>query len=335
MSRLCRKLPAGYGLMQRRRQVIIVTVAIAVSLAIILWLTAANRPPVIESLEADAERVFPGGSTQIVCTVSARDGAVLNYEWWANGGEIDGEGATVVWRAPDSQGFYNIMVTVTDGRGHQVQEHVMITVKVNQPPIIYSLTADGEWTAPAGSLNLTCDAEDYDGHPLSYNWSVDAGQINGTGPEVMWTAPDEIGIYEVKVVVSDDYGASVTSTLPVSVMPDQPPTVEALTVSKDRYEHCYLIEYPWGYKVGKGQKYDIECVVSDSGVEVFYEWSCDGGEISQGSEDGAMIVWTAPGAAGYVTVTVIVSDSANNTAAPKTVSLEVVSCSPCTFRDCG
>ncbi|MFP3898717.1 MAG: PKD domain-containing protein [Dehalococcoidia bacterium] len=321
--------------METKRRIIIGGIAIAVCLPVILWLVVANRPPVIDSLEADAERVFRGGSTQIACTVSARDGAALNYDWWAEGGEIDGEGATVVWKAPDAQGFYNIMVTVSDGRGHEVQDHVMIIVKDNQPPIIYSVTAGEDWTTPGGSLNLTCDAEDYDGHPLSYNWSVGAGQIDGTGPEVTWTAPGGMGIYEITVVVSDDYGGSATSTLAVSVMPDQPPKVEALIVTKDRYEHCYLIEYDWGYKVGKGQKYDVECVVSDSGVEVSYAWSCDGGEISEISEDGSMMTWIAPNTATYVRVTVIVSDIAGNTAPPTSVALDVVGCSPCTFRDCG
>ena len=319
----------------KRYITVIVIIAIAVPLSIVLGLTMANYPPRIDSLQAESGRVFPAESTQIVCVVSVPGGAVLSYEWWASGGEIDGEGAAVTWMAPDSEGFYYISVNVTDGRGREVTDHIMITVKAHLPPIIHNLTADADWTTPAGSLQVTCDAEDYDGHVLSYEWSASAGHFDGTGPEVTWSAPEEVGIYDITVVVSDDYGGSVTTTLLVSVMPDQPPDVEALLVTKDRYEHCYLIEYSWGYKVGQRQKYDIECIVSDTGVELFYEWACNAGEISEISEDGSMITWAAPNTATYVTITVIVSDIAGNTASPKSVSLDVVSCSPCTFRDCG
>jgi hypothetical protein len=248
---------------------------------------------------------------------------------------LDGQGATVTWTAPESQGFYTISVTVTDRRGRQDTRAVLIMARDNLPPVIHMLVADADWITPSGSLNLTCDAEDYDDHPMTYEWSASAGHFEGAGPEVTWIAPVQTGVYEITVVVSDEYGGSETTKLLVSVMPDEPPDVEALLVSKDRYEHCYLIKYNWGYKVGQRQKYDIECVVVDTGVELFYEWSCEAGEISGISEDGSMITWTAPSTSGYVTVTVVVSDVAGNAASPKTVSLDVVGCSACTFRDCG
>ena len=322
--------------MHRKKHVIItVIIAVAVPLAIILALTAGSYPPVIESLQAQPDRVFPSGSAQILCNVSAPDRAVLSYEWEASGGVIDGEGGVVTWTAPDSQGFYTIGVTVTDRRGRQDTRTVLIMARDNLPPVIHTLVAGADWITPSGSLNLTCDAEDYDDHPMIYEWSASAGHFEGAGPEVTWIAPEQTGVYEITVVVSDEYGGAETTRLLVSVMPDEPPDVEALLVSKDRYEHCYLITYNWGFKVGQRQKYDIECVVADTGVELFYEWSCEAGEISEISEDGSVITWTAPSTSGYVMVTVLVSDVAGNTASPKSVSLDVVGCSPCTFRDCG
>jgi len=321
--------------MQRKKRILImVIVAIAVPLSIVVVLAAGNHPPVIDSLQAQPDWVFPGGTAQILCTVSAPEGAVLSYEWRASGGEIYGDGSTVTWTAPDSQGVYNISVTVTDRRGREDTRAMTIMARDNLPPEIDSLTADADWVTPEGSLNLTCDAEDPDGHTLSYQWSAEAGHFEGTGAEVTWLAPEQTGIYEITVVVSDDYGGSATETLSISVMPDQPPVVEALLVTKDRHEHCYMIEYSWGYKVGQRQKYDIECIVAGTGVEVFYEWSAAAGEISEISDDGSMITWIAPSTSGYFTVTVVVSDVAGNTASPKTVALDVVGCSPCTFRDC-
>lgn len=317
--------------MRRRRYTIIVIVAIVVLLGIVLGLTMANRPPVIDSLQAESNRVFPSGTTQLVCAVSARDAAELSYEWSASGGTmggaaVDAEGAAITWTAPDSEGFYYISVTVTNERNRQATGHIMMTVKANQSPVINRLTSDADWARPAGSLNLTCDAEDYDDHPLTYEWLATGGSFDGTGPHVTWTAPEDTGIYEITVVVSDDYGGSVTDKLPVSVTQDQPPVIEAMQV---RADHKYLRELLSGerYEVGEGRVFDIECIAAHPyGMALSYEWECETGEISDGSDDGSLIKWTASFVRGLTSVTVTVSDLAGNMAR-QSVILEVVSCS--------
>ena len=116
-------------------------------------------------------------------------------------------------------------------------------------------------------------------------------------------------------------------------MPKQPPHIEALLVTADRHGHCYLKTYSGGYYVGKGQKYDIECVVAVTDSQLSYQWSCHDGEISEISEDGSMITWTAPDISVRTMVAVTVSDTANH-AVSANVSLSVVSCSVCTFGPC-
>jgi hypothetical protein len=314
----------GEKLMNKKRLlVIIVIVVVAVLLAILFDTMLANHRPAITSLEAP-EKVLPLGSCHIVCTASDRDGDELSYNWSASGGNISGTGASVNWTAPDSEGFYDVTVMVTDGRGVEVMKQVTIVVRANQQPTITSLVANAEWTTPSGSLQVVCNATDSDGDELSYEWSTTGGDISGMGAVVNWTAPEEVGMYDVTVVVKDGHGSSDTDSVSISVATGQPPVIEALLVTA---EHCYLLTYSWGYKVGKGQKYDIECIVSDTSGEVSYNWSCDGGEMS---EDGSMITWTAPNTSGYVTITVIVSDVADNMSS-KNISLQVVSCSPCTF----
>ena len=311
---------------KKRLLVIIVIVVVAVLLAILFDTMLANHRPAITSLEAP-ERVLPLGICQIVCTASDRDGDELSYEWTATGGNISGTGASVNWTAPDSVDSYNVTVWVTDGRGGEVMKQVTITVRANRPPTITSLVADADWTLPSGSIQLACNASDLDGDELSYEWSTTGGDISGTGTAVNWTAPQEVEMYEVTVVVTDGHGSSATDSLSISVATGQPPIIEALLVTA---EHCYLLSYSWGYKVGKGQKYDIECIVSDTSGEVSYNWSCDGGELTG---EGSLIIWTAPSPSGSidVTVTVIVSDIAGNMAS-KNIILRVVTCSSCTFR---
>jgi len=312
---------------KKRYLVIIVIVAAAVLLSILFDTMLANHRPAITSLEAP-EKVLPSGICQIVCSASDRDGDELSYNWSASGGGINGEGATVNWTAPDSAGSYNVTVTVTDGRSVEVMKQVTIKVRANRPPTIASLVADADWTLPSGTLQVTCTASDPDGDELSYEWTATGGDISGTGAVVNWTAPQEVGVYDITAVVKDGHGSSDTRTLCVSVVTGQPPNIEALLVTAD---HCYLKTYSWGCKVGKGQKYDIECTVTDTSIGLSYTWSCDDGEISEISEDGSILTWTAPNK--YLertTVTVAVSDIAGN-AICKSVVFEVVSCSPCTF----
>ncbi|MFW6102476.1 MAG: Ig-like domain-containing protein [Chloroflexota bacterium] len=318
--------------MNKKRILIIVGIVVAaVVVAILLDTMLANHHPAITGLEAERERVLPGTSCQIVCTASDADGDELSYNWSASVGKIIGEGGTVTWVAPNYAGFYDVTVTVTDGRGGEATKTITIEARTNKPPIIIGLAADEICSLSSGSLQVTCNASDPDGDELSYEWSTTAGNISGTGAVVNWTAPEEVGVYNVTAVVKDGYGGSDTRTLPISVVTGQPPIIEDLLITKDRYGHCYLKKSSTGYYVGQGQMYDIECIVADTGTELSYEWSYTGGVLSG---ERSLVTWTAPNTSGKVTITVTVSDIAGNMASMNLV-LSVVSCSKCTFGYCG
>ncbi len=119
---------------KKRYLVISGIVTAAVLLSILFYTMLANHRPAITSLEVEPERVLSSGSCQIVCTASDRDGDELSYNWSASGGGINGEGATVTWTAPNSEGSYNVTVTVTDGRGGEVMNQVTITVSYQEQP---------------------------------------------------------------------------------------------------------------------------------------------------------------------------------------------------------
>ena len=187
------------------------------------------------------------------------------------------------------------------------------------------LEAEAEWIAPLGSIGLTCIVSGSDGADLSYQWSTTGGNINGTGAVVDWIAPEEVGMYDVTVVATDGEGGQDTASLTLIASNGPPPGIEDLIVTA---EHKYLKESPAGYKVGKAQNYSIECVASsNTSGNLTYEWSCTGGQISG---EGPTINWTAPDAVVTVTVTAKVFDSLGNWVR-KSVILEVVSCSECTF----
>ncbi len=308
--------------MNKRWLVTVIIVVVAVIVAILLDTMLANHRPAIIGLEADPVKSIPSESCQIVCNASDADGDELSYNWSASGGVITGAGDTIAWTAPDSAGSYNVTVIVTDGRGGEATDYVTIEVRANESPAIADLTADADWTLPSGNLQVTCDAEDPDEDDLSYEWTTDGGSISGTGAVVNWTAPQEFGVYNITVAVSDGHGSSDTRTLFVSVALEQLSIMEDLVVTA---EHCYLKPYIWGYKVGKEQEYHIECILSDTSIEVSYDWSCEDGTISG---EGSMITWIAPNEdIERTTVTVVVSDTVY-----ESVVFEVVSCSSCTFR---
>lgn len=313
--------------MNRRRYVItaaIIVAAVALSIPVIRMLS--NHPPVIAGLEANTETVLSSRSTQVTCNASDPDGDELSYSWTAIAGQIQGEGATITWIAPEREGHFSVSVTVTDGRGGETTEYLTIAVVVNSPPEIARVTADASWVAPSGSLQLICHASDPDGHELSYGWSATGGHITAADATATWTAPEELGIYEITVVVSDGYGGIATETLHVSVTTGQPPVIQSLLVEA-KENHKYIRKTASGYMVGEGKDFIIQCTASHpDGLSLAYEWEWDDGEVSETSEDGSVITWTAPMTRGELTITVIVSDSAGN-AVSQTVALEVVSCS--------
>lgn len=194
---------------------------------------------------------------------------------------------------------------------------------VNHQPIITSLEAEAPWTTPSGSIQVTCTASDPEGDELSYEWSTTGGNITGTGPEVIWTAPEEVGMYDITVVVSDSQGREAAGLIALIASNGSPPVIEDLIVTA---EHEYLKETTTGYTVAKTYDYDIECIASDTG-ELVYEWSCAGGNISG---EGSLITWTAPDTEGDVTVTVKVFDGAGNWVR-KSIVFEVVPCKSCVF----
>jgi len=296
---------------KNRWLIITVILAVTVLCLALSCTTATNNPPIIASLELEAEWVVASGSLQVVCVASDPDGDDLSYDWSASAGEVSGNGDTVSWTAPASEGSYGVTVVVTDGRGGEVTDHVTITVRANNPPAIASLTAAAQWTTPSGSVQLTCSASDPDGDELSYDWTATAGSISGTGAVVSWTAPQKVGTYDATVMVADGYGGEATRSVSLSVVPGTAPTIEKLCLSPKGHTLLRQSEESGcDYDVWTLKQYDIECTVSDASGVVSYEWSCSGGSISG---NGSLITWTAPNELSVaLTVTVTVRDVLDN-----------------------
>ena len=181
--------------------------------------TAANQTPNISNLTADYEgEVYPTDSFQIECDASDPDEDDLAYAWTVSGGTISGVGSTVTWTAPEGPGTYTIAVQVSDGReGIDTEELTIEVVDPNQHPIIESLTTDCPRLRQTVVATIVCMASDPDGDVLDYEWSVDRGEIEGTGHTVTWLSPDEYGKFEITVIVTDGRGGHAYEVIELNV----------------------------------------------------------------------------------------------------------------------
>jgi hypothetical protein len=173
----------------------------------------ANTLPVISSLALTTEgEINPGMATQIRCTAVDPDEDDLTYTWTAGGGTLSGSGSIVNWTAPEAPGTYTVSVEVSDGDDIATDQLTIAVLTPNSPPVIEDLSTDCPRVKPGGHGTITCVASDPDGDELTYTWKAERGAISGEGPEVVWTAPSEYGLYLITVTVSDGRGGEVSSS---------------------------------------------------------------------------------------------------------------------------
>lgn len=202
-------------------------------------------------------------------------------------------------------------------------------------PIITSIRADRTELDPGGSCVLTCMASDLDGDVLTYEWLAAEGSIDSQEATATWAAPEDSGLYQVKVVVSDDAGNQVSKTITLRVGAEEEEetgepggpfwidSFEVVPVGHSKLKNPALGTEQW--TIFQGRDAEITCVVDgdDSGLE--YEWSCDVGTLS-GS--GSTINWEAPEHACYAQVSVVVKNGGSTSESGEVV-FRVSTCANC------
>jgi len=148
------------------------------------------------------------------------DGSVVGYAW------DFGDGATATTAKADhtyvAAGTYTVTLTVTDDKGATGTATTTVTVA---PPANVPPTA--AFTAGSNALVLSADgtaSSDSDGTVASYSWSFgDSGTATGRTATHTYAAA---GTYTVSLTVTDDKGATGTTTQQVTVAkaPNAAPT---------------------------------------------------------------------------------------------------------------
>ncbi len=115
---------------------------------------SSNRAPAITSLTSDAANVLPGGSTTITCTANDPDGDILRYSWNASDGAISGSGNKISWVSPNKTGDFGITCVVSDGKGGEARQTVVVKVSPAGSNISISLTRQ-----ESGTVSSTGDKD--------------------------------------------------------------------------------------------------------------------------------------------------------------------------------
>ena len=137
---------------------------------------------------------------------SAENGTLASYQWTLNDRTYTGESVGVTF---EDLGERTVNLTVTDAVG--LRDTATATVVVNDEP---NVALDGPESATVGeAASFSADVSDEVGD-VTVTWQFDDGKVTGESVEHSFTDP---GTKTVKVVVADEYGATVTKELSVNV----------------------------------------------------------------------------------------------------------------------
>ncbi len=254
--------------------------------------TQPNQPPVARpgdnvSVQLPVNSVTLDGSTS-----SDPDGTIKTYLWELQSGseatiENPSEAKTVVSKL--SEGNYVFKLTVTDDQGTTDSDTVTVMVLPlsNVPPVAVAFAEPNVVTLSANGSGVSqlsgVESKDPDGEIKSFGWSLSSGPTGGAiinNPDlektlVTFTQP---GNYVFKLVVTDDKGASDTTTVTVTVTDTQqnlPP------VAKASANPATIVFSP---DVPQVSQLDSNGSVDPDGTIVSFNWS-----LSSGPTGGAVI----------------------------------------------
>jgi hypothetical protein len=183
-----------------------------------------NRKPVIDSFSANPTELGPGEVSSLRVIAHDPDDDELEFLFSASAGELSTSNDTPVatWSAPNTEGIYKVQVKVSDGEYFSDTETIEIKViveKINHEPIITEILVSESKIKPMNTITITVQAHDTDsGDILTYEYDVSAGEIIGTGFEVVWQAPEYPGVYTITVTVTDQYGLFTEDEITVFVI---------------------------------------------------------------------------------------------------------------------
>jgi len=181
-------------------------------------LLTGDRPPTATIVVSPASgpaplRVFLSGAG------SSDDRAIVSYTWDFGDGATETTDTPSIEHLYGTPGEYEARLTVTDDSGQSETAGVPVNV-LNSPPIVsFRMSSD----APLPGQTVSFDGSgsfDPDGSIVDFTWNFGDG-TSGRGERV-WHAYEALGIYTVRLTVTDDSGGSSSLTHTVDVHTGSP-----------------------------------------------------------------------------------------------------------------
>ncbi|MDQ2720976.1 MAG: right-handed parallel beta-helix repeat-containing protein, partial [Bacteroidota bacterium] len=186
---------------------------------------AANIPP-LANAGVNIAITLPANSVSLLGSGRDADGTVTNYLWT----KISGPLAATITNPSSAttnvsglvQGVYVFQLKVTDNNGASGTSILQVTVNAaaNIPPVA-NAGANKSITLPNNIVSLSGNGSDADGTVVSYLWSKISGPlsyniINPSSPVTDVSALVQ-GVYVFQLKITDNSGATATSTVQVTV----------------------------------------------------------------------------------------------------------------------
>jgi len=260
-----------------------------------------NLPPTAAFTFSPANPAI-GGWVQFDGTSSSDpDGSIASYAW--NFGDGGTSTDSVAWHPFSAAGTYVVTLTVTDDDGAtDSTTHTIVVGTANQAPIAaftYSPSSPdvGVWVRFDGA-----GSSDPDGTIASYTWSFGDGTmpVTRTGTSYEYHQFTAAGTYTVTLTVTDDDGATNSTTQAVAVGATLLPPVATFTFT------------PPNPAVGETVQFDASSSYDPDGTIVSYLWDLDGNGVDDMSGPFVQIFYQNSGVA-TVRLTVVDNDGLSST----------------------
>ena len=208
-----------------------------------------NQSPTASFTADPTSGVAPLAVSFNASSSSDSDGTIISYAWDFKDGNT-GTGQSI-FHTFSSAGSYNVELTVTDDEGATDSATKTITITdpitTNQSPTASFTATPTSGTAPLAVSFNASNSSDSDGTIISYVWDFKDGST-GSGETISHTF-SSAGSYNVELTVTDDEGATDSTTKTVNVTDPiiepvplgTPLTKDGITVTVERIE---LVEWP-------------------------------------------------------------------------------------------
>lgn len=201
--------------------------------------TGNNAPTVSITSPSNGATITAGSNVSVTLSANDTDGSIAKHEIFVNGTKVDTDGASYTPHIISNiaSGSYAIKATVTDNGGKTASSTVNISVGGDTPPpppppsenaaptVSFTNLSNGDQVTPGSTVSVGVTASDSDGTVVKYQVLVN-GKLVDTDGSFYTPHPIEniaAGDYTIKVTVTDNEGATGSSTVNITAGSDTPP----------------------------------------------------------------------------------------------------------------